>query len=138
MRFYCLCALFACAALAQDDAAQVRQSEKDWAAATMRGDIAALEKLLSDDLTYTHSSGRLETKAQFIAAVKSGSIQYQGVDYDQITVRLYGDTAIAASAPKMKVASQGQTNSFQARFLRVWAKKQGRWQLVAHQSTRLP
>src|SRR4051812_5579256 len=55
---------------------QVIQAEKDRFAAIVKADEAALNKLLADDLTYTHSNANMQTKAQFIADVKSGAIDY--------------------------------------------------------------
>ena len=115
----------------------VRQAEKAWADATMKGDAAALERVLADDLTYTHSSGRSETKAEFINALRSGAMKYEAIEYGEMKVRVYGNTAILTTDAKVKVVSRGQPNSFQLRLLHVYVKNKPGWQLTAHQSTRL-
>ena len=47
---------------------------------TMIGvDLEALESILSDDLTYTHTSGRMETKEEFVSSLVSQSIIYQSI-----------------------------------------------------------
>src|SRR5271154_3141362 len=87
-------------------------------------DIATLNQLLSDDLVYTHSSARLDTKASLIGAVGSGSTVY---------------TAVVPAGPcRISVNSGGRPNSFGVRFTDVYANKGGKWQMVTWQSTRLP
>jgi len=117
--------------------AAVRQAERHWASATIKGDAAALERLLADDLTYTHSSARTETKGQFIEALNTGTMKYEAIDYDEIVVRVYGRTAVVTANPKVRLVSRGQPASFQVRILHVWVKGPGGWQMAAHQSTRL-
>src|SRR6476469_7381565 len=75
---------------------QVLQAEKDRFAAMVNGDRAALEKLLADDLTYTHSTALLETKEQFIKSVTSGNIDYVSIvpNEPDWKVRVNGSTAI--------------------------------------------
>ncbi len=97
----------------------------DWASATIRDDAAALERLLADDLTYTHSSARTETKGQFIEALKTGAMKYEAIDYDEIVVRVYGRTAVVTANPKVRLVSRGQPASFQVRILHLWVRGPG-------------
>jgi uncharacterized protein (TIGR02246 family) len=115
----------------------VRQAEHSWAQAAIRGDAAALDKILSDDLTHTHGGGRTETKTQFLEAIKSGAQKYEAIDYGQIDVRVYGNTAIVTSEPNIRTVNSGQPSSSHSRFLHIYVKQQGAWRLVAHQSTRM-
>ena len=74
---------------------QVLQAEKDRFAAMIKGDRPALEKLLADDLTYTHSSALFESKEQFIKSVTSGNIDYVSIvpSESDWKVRVNGNTA---------------------------------------------
>src|SRR5712692_7676633 len=66
-----------------------------WKQATMKKDGAALEKLLHPDLSYTHSSGMNQTKADVIKSVTTGKTTVEGIDFSDTTVRVYGKTALA-------------------------------------------
>jgi ketosteroid isomerase-like protein len=97
-------------------------------------DGAALQKLLSDDLTYTHSTGQEETKAQFIKAIASGKSIVERLDYMGTTVRTYGNTALVKGKVDLYHSS---TNIVHMNILHVWAKGPDGWKLVARQATRL-
>jgi hypothetical protein len=101
-------------------------------------DTAALDQILADDLTYTHSSGMLETKAQFIDSLKSGRVKYESVECDEVKVRDYGATAVVTGFANFKVQSGGRGTSFRVRFTDIYVNRGDLWQMVAWQSTRLP
>jgi uncharacterized protein (TIGR02246 family) len=115
----------------------VRQAERAWAQAALKGDAAALDKILADDMTHTHGGGRTESKAQFLEAIRSGAQKYEAIDYDEIKVRVYGSTAIVTSEPNIRTVNSGVPSSSHSRFLHVYVKQGGAWRLVAHQSTRI-
>ena len=125
------------AAAKPSDIEAVRQAEHAWAQAAIKGDAAALDKILADDLTHTHGGGRTETKAQFLEAIRSGAQKYEAIDYGEIKVRIYGLTAIVTSEPNIRTVNSGQPSSSHSRFLHVFVKQGGKWRLVAHQSTRM-
>ena len=137
----CILLLMGLAALAAEgkpaEAEAVRQAERAWAQAAIKGDAAALDKILADDLTHTHGGGRTETKGQFLEAIRSGAQKYEAIDYDEINVRVYGSTAIVTSEPHIRTINAGQPSSSHSRFLHVDVKRGGMWRLVAHQSTRM-
>lgn len=125
---------------AADKAADaVKAAEKAWAVATVAGDEAALKKLLADDLTYTHSNGDSDTKAAFIDNLKTGVRKYTKLDHEGMDVRVYGNTAVLRATANIATSAKGAAPSpAHLRFLHVWVMQQGRWQMVAHQSLRLP
>lgn len=106
-------------------------------AAMIQGDLAALEDLLAEDLTYTHSNGQVETRTQFLESLRSGKLRYLAAMPSDVNVRVYGDTAVVTGRVEMKVSSQGQEPTVTARFTEVWVKRGGAWKLAAWQSTRL-
>ena len=117
----------------------VKEAEKAWAAATVAADERVLRSVLADDLTYTHSSGETDTKAAYISNLTDGTRKYHKLEHERMDVRLYGDTAVLSATLQVEVASKGGTpNQMHARVLHVWTWKDGRWQMVAHQSLRLP
>jgi ketosteroid isomerase-like protein len=101
-------------------------------------DIATLNALLSDDLVYTHSSARLDTKQSLIGNMESGSTVYTAVEPSDVKAQDLGDTVVLTGACRISVISQGRPNSFSVRFTDVYANRGGSWQMVAWQSTRLP
>jgi ketosteroid isomerase-like protein len=117
---------------------EVREVNDRRFAAMVRADTAELGRLLADDLTYTHSTGAVETKEQFLAAISSQATRYRSIDPSEILVRVYGDTAVVTGKVAMQASFRGQDLSFAARFTAVYAHLEGAWKLVAWQTTRLP
>ena len=101
-------------------------------------DIAQLEALLADDLVYTHSSARLDTKQSLIANMRSGATVYASVEPSEVKAQELGDVVVLTGAARIKVASQGKQLDFAVRFTDAYARRNGRWQMVVWQSTRLP
>ena len=106
--------------------------------AMAKKDLAALNKLISDDLVYTHSSARLDTKKTLIGNMESGGTVYTSVVPSDVKAQDLGDTVVLTGSCKISVMSQGRPNSFGVRFTDVWANKGGQWQMVTWQSTRTP
>jgi ketosteroid isomerase-like protein len=101
-------------------------------------DIATLNELISDDLIYTHSSARLDTKKSLIGNMESGSTVYTSVVPSDVKAQDLGDTVVLTGSCRISVNAGGRPNSFGVRFTDVYAKKGARWQMVTWQSTRLP
>ena len=101
-------------------------------------DITTLNRVLSDDLIYTHSSARLDTKQSLIGNMESGSAVYTAVEPSDVKAQDLGDAVVLTGSCRISVMSQGRPNSFSVRFTDVYANKGGQWQMVAWQSTRLP
>lgn len=101
-------------------------------------DYAALDAIIADDLIYTHSSARLDTKKSLIGNMESGSTVYQSVEPSDVQAQDLGDSVVLTGVAKIKVMTGGKPNAFTVRFTDVYAKRAGKWQMVAWQSTRLP
>ena len=106
--------------------------------AMARKDIATLNALLADDLVYTHSSARLDTKKSLIGAMESGATVYTSVEPSDVVAQDLGTTVVLTGAARISVTSNGNPNNFGVRFTDVYVNKGGEWQMVAWQSTRLP
>jgi ketosteroid isomerase-like protein len=116
---------------------EIRASEKLWNESRVRADVAALDRLLDDGWTVTHGDGTINTKAEYLADLKSGARKFFGdVKQDDFTVRIYGDTAIAAGVSDSKVEYQGRPSGGALRFTRVYVKRNGRWIMVVSHATR--
>jgi ketosteroid isomerase-like protein len=101
-------------------------------------DVAALNKLLADDLIYCHSSARLDTKQSLIGAMQSGATVYTGVEPSDVKAQDCGDAVVLTGIARINVVSGGKPNAFSVRFTDVYANRGGQWQMVTWQSTRLP
>jgi ketosteroid isomerase-like protein len=115
----------------------IRALDKQWALATINKDFVALDQLLADDVTFTHSSARMDNKSDFMESLRKGTVTYRSVDFGEIKVRIYGDTAVSTSDPVMRIIVNGTENTMKLRVLHVWRRTKGRWQLVARQATRI-
>ncbi len=119
---------------------QVLQAEKDRFAAMVKVDEAALNKLLSDDLTYTHTSALMQTKKEFIASLKEGSIKYVSVTPTEADwkVRIVGNVAVVNGAAAVHVVDHGKDLNFKIRYTNVHTNRSGSWQMMAWEATRFP
>jgi len=106
--------------------------------AMAKKDIATLNALISDELVYTHSSARIDTKQSLIGAMESGSTVYTSVVPSNVKAQEFADVVVLTGSARISVMSNGRPNSFGVRFTDVYANKGGQWQMVAWQSTRLP
>jgi ketosteroid isomerase-like protein len=106
--------------------------------AMAKKDIATLNALLADDLVYTHSSARLDTKQSLIGAMESGATAYTSVVPSDVVAQDLGDAVVLTGVARISVTSNGNPINFGVRFTDVYANKGGQWQMVAWQSTRLP
>ena len=124
--------------MAADPKSTVEKAERDWAAAVVKSDIPALERLLASDLVYTHSSGTRDTQKSFIEGLRTGKLKYEKVDHQKIEVQMIkSDVAFVTARAAVRVIPAGKPVDMKLSLLHVFVKRQGRWQLLAHQSARL-
>ena len=133
-----LCAVsFFASAQAGPDEATLKQIEQDWDTAATKADTAALDRILAADWVVTNPEGQIETKAQRLAALKSGERKLESVTTNEVKVRLLGDVAIVHGLSTVKSSLKGKDISGRYRWTDVFAKRGGRWQAVATQSTKV-
>ena len=111
--------------------------DKRWAAQTGK-DWKALDALLHDQLSYTHSSGVTDTKAVWMDAMKAGRTVYKSVKHGDRKVRLYGENALVTGKAAIEAEVNGQARSMRLTYLDVWTKTPQGWKFVAWQSTPQP
>jgi len=113
---------------------EILRLEDRWREAQHQNDKDAYDQLLSADLTFIGTSGSFRDKTSFIASRKDSWIpRSETYTYSEMTVRFYGSAAIVTG----REATTGTGVAFQGRFTHVWAKRQGRWRLVAIQRTNI-
>ena len=106
--------------------------------ATVKQDFATLESIIGDDLIYTHSSARVDTKQSLIGNMKSGSTVYTGLEASDVVAQDLGDAVVLTGVARVNVNSNGRPNSFGIRFVNVYANRGGDWKMVCWQSTKTP
>ena len=121
-----------------DTEQQVLDLENRRFQAMVDADIAALESIFADDLSYTHSTAALDTKESFIGSLSSGALKYESMTPSNMQVRDYGGTAVVTGNADVRVVTGGQQIGFSLRFTDVVVRRDGRWQVVAWHATRLP
>ena len=121
-----------------DNRQMIIDLDKKRMTAMAQKDVATLNALLADDLVYTHSTARLDTKQSLIGAMESGATVYTAVEPSDVKAQDLGDAVVLTGSCRISVMSGGRPNSFGVRFIDVYANRGGRWQMVTWQSTRLP
>ena len=141
--------LFAVAILAQTSAQQTKEIaehteqelitlENEWAKSVVKLDLAFMERILADDYTWTDPEGKIHTKAEEIASIKSGQGVVTSCVSDDVKVRVYGDAAVVTGITTQKGMVEGKEVSGQFRWTDTWVKIAGRWQCVADHVSNIP
>jgi ketosteroid isomerase-like protein len=121
--------------MAQD--AEVLQADERRFEAMRKQDWAALDAALADDLTYVHSTARLETKAEHVGNLKAGNPNYRGIAPRDRKARVHGNVGLVNGVSEMHVENAGKEQKFTVRYLAVYLKTD-QWRMIAWQSTRVP
>jgi ketosteroid isomerase-like protein len=117
---------------------EVRKAIEKYRTALLQRDIPALEKMWADDYVFVNALGEVLTKAQRLANAKSGATKLDSINENEnITVRVYQNSAVATSRVTIKGKYGGHSVSGQYRSTHVWVKGPEGWQLVANQLTAL-
>lgn len=118
---------------------KITQLYKEWDAADMKGDLAALDRLIADDYVGTSPEGAVESKAQILAELKSGELKVLSAVTDDVKITVYGNTAVGTGrwTANGKNIAKGKTWGGVHRFTDTWVFRDGRWQAVADQLTKI-
>ena len=133
--FVALTHSLAASAQSRNEDESVKDAYRAYVQAWKTRDLAALEKLISQDYMAVNFEGKLSTRENELATAKSDN-EWDCMAVDEIHARLWGNTAVASGF----ISAQGRKpdgSSFNARvrFLAMLVKQDGRWQLVATQSS---
>ena len=140
--------LFAGGALAQtakgakhkhkDVKQQVEQMEQTWRTAQLAGDVAQMDKLLSDDYLGITMTGQVVTKMQQLDRMRNRSLVLTKIDLDDLKVKLIGTTAIVTSLASIEGTNDGQNMHGVYRYTRVYTRSPaGVWKITNFEATRV-
>jgi ketosteroid isomerase-like protein len=123
---------------ASADEAAVAQAIEAMRKAVLAQDKAQLEALCAEQLSYGHSDGRVENKAQFIDGVMTRKAILKSLTLSDHTITIAGTAAIARHTWVSESETDGKASSTKIGVLQVWQQQNGAWKLLARQSVRPP
>lgn len=107
--------------------------------AMVEADKTTLNELLADDLTYTHSNAIVDTKQSYIDGILGGRWAYAKAERPEENITLFGDCARVTGHVRLTLKNaDGTTRSVNGRFMNLWVKRNGKWQMTGWQSTPIP
>lgn len=129
-------AVTAVATLSADEKS-VLEAEKQRFDAQVSKNYAVLERVLANDLIYTHSNGNVDGKQSYIQSIRDGKLNYVAIDGQQRKVRVYGNMAIINGVCLTKMNTNNTPTELKLRYTDVYVRNGRQWQLVTWQSLRL-
>ncbi|OIN59913.1 nuclear transport factor 2 family protein [Arsenicibacter rosenii] len=112
-------------------------TEKERFNAQITRDPNVLDKVLADDLVYTHSSGQVDSKQSFIQSIKEAKMVYEQINVEEQKVRIYGRIAVVNGVCTIKAINNGQPMNLKLRYTDAYKRKGKQWQLITWQSLRI-
>jgi Domain of unknown function (DUF4440) len=116
------------------DAAAVADAVAGLTKAMLAADKAQLDTLVADQLSYGHSSGVIQTKAEFVDIIASKKTAYKSIVLSDQTVAVAGTAAIGRHAWAGESESGGKSTLSKIGILQVWQKQGASWKLLARQA----
>ena len=111
--------------------------ERDWNEAFYKRDVAVIERLLADEFIATYDDGNRGDKARELALAGNFNQQVESAVQDEFTVKIYRDAAVVWFRLQVVGFKEGLRTGVTLRYTDVWVKRDGRWQCVSSQSTRV-
>jgi len=121
-----------------DDEKAVLEAEDRRYRAMLDADLATLDQLCADELSYAHSSGARDTKAQYFEKVRTGYYVYRRIDHPVERVEVVGDTAMVVGRMIADLDVDGVPKTIDNLAVAVWVRAGQDWRLLAYAPTRLP
>lgn len=121
-----------------DDIEQVLRADAERYRAMREGNLTALEALLAEDLSYTHSSGARDDKRGYLAAMASGRFRYLETTTEEVAARRHGPVVLIDGRARFRAMIDGVERLLDNRFLSVWTHGGGAWRMSAWASTPIP
>jgi len=106
--------------------------------AQIDGNRAELERLVADDYLLINSSGRTETKAQLISDYTAPGFDLEPFTIERPIEKVWGDGAVMGGVATIRGTDGGKRYELRLRFADVWAKRNGRWQVIYTQVAKAP
>lgn len=118
------------------DETKLIQTSKEFHQALVNKNTVSINQQTDKALSYGHSNGWIETKADVIKDLETGFISYQFFKEDSITVSMNGNMANLRFKAEIMATMKGSTNTYNLKVLEVWVKKGKRWVLFGRQAVK--
>jgi hypothetical protein len=112
---------------------QLAAIEDEWLKSRVEGNPETSEQLIDDSYQGITSDGHLQTKAEFLKAISRSASSHSRAEQAERNIRI--QDVLAISTGLASIHSETRSHSF--RYLRVFRNADGRWRLIASQSTRI-
>ena len=106
--------------------------------AMMNADVKTMGEIFAEDFVYQTLQGATHSKSSYFGVITSGDVKIHSFKRENSRVKFYGDTATVMATTNLDISFKGERRQLSLFYLNVWVKRDGRWQLVARQSTGLP
>lgn len=103
--------------------------------ATLNGEAEVVDAMMTNDLTFTHPNAAVDTKEQFIGALRSKGLQYQSITDEDLNVRVHGTTGVVSGICRIVVDASGTTFDVRVQFTEVWVNKKDSWKMMIWHAT---
>ena len=122
-----------------DEEGAVAKQVEAFRAAQFAANAKALDALCAPELSYSHSDGRVEDKATFVANATSGKSKFLSLAYEDVKVRVVGTAAVVRFhwVGESESVADGKKNATNLHILMNWQKQAGDWKLLSRASTKL-
>jgi ketosteroid isomerase-like protein len=117
---------------------QIELMEDLWRNAMLQHNAAALESLLADDFSAITADGAIQTRAELLANINSGTLNLSSLLLSERKVRIYGATAVVTSVAEV-TGNRGENEvTGRYRYTRVYIHNaQGQWKIVSFEASRI-
>lgn len=116
---------------------KLTQAVKELHKAMVDADRGTLEKLTDSSLSYGHSSGKVETKEEFITSLTNGSSDFSTIDITDVTINIFKNTAIVRHRLTGQTNNNGEPGNVNVGVMLVWGRVKKDWKLIARQAYKL-
>ena len=123
---------------AADLPADLAKAVKDYDEAQIHGDKGALQRLVADDYTLVNSSGRIQDKAQLIADYTAPGYKIEPFEIMEPVEKVWRDGAVLGGVVDLRGTEGGKPFAVKLRFADIWAKRNGKWQVIYTHVSRPP
>ena len=120
-----------------NEEAALRQAVDALTKAMIDADRAKLEELVAEQLSYGHSGGVIQTKAQFVDSIINKETIYKAISLTEPSTAIAGSNAIVRHTATVDYEDKGKSGTAKIGVLQVWIKQEDRWKLLARQAFRL-
>jgi hypothetical protein len=112
--------------------------EQVWAIAVQHRDTGKIDRIQAEEYMFTDPAGQVWTKTRGLDAIKAGDLAIDAFELNELKVRLYDNTAVVTLRIVWHGQFRGTDISGPQRMTDMFVKRDGRWQCVASQATRIP